>query len=361
MSVPLGEGTTLPIRFFLQLPPGSACSVAALLDQACGEFARSRNRPVYGVYLSTRKIARLLGLGESTVRTQALPWLAANGWIELQKFTIRGRTRTMIWAKWRFPAVDAEALPRPPAATPAPGPVHARMAHKSAPVDAPIPAQEGSNEFNSGTKKTTVGESSSFIGLREVESCGDRPPAPPCPADRPTPPRAAIPVEPRLAELLGREVDDVVMRAELGARSIIWVAQYSTDWVDLAIREMLARAASVPIPAAAAYVDAMLRDWKTKGNPTPRLLKARAAREAAEAKRAEAEARSSAEKTRARRKADEGRIAQAALDDRWAALPEARKQEIREAIQGERPDLWRWAVMRQTYCIERMIADEGGA
>jgi hypothetical protein len=96
--------TRLPLRFFLQKPPGSAATVAAWFDAKCDEFSRERNQPVYGIYPAIVTIAHQVGLAESTVGETALKWLLKKGWLEAQQFLVGGTIRTMFWCKWRMPA-----------------------------------------------------------------------------------------------------------------------------------------------------------------------------------------------------------------------------------------------------------------
>jgi hypothetical protein len=340
-DVSLGKPVTLPLRFFLQLPPGSAATVAAWLDAECEEFARRRRNPVYGVWFSIRSIARGVGLAESTVRNTALKWMVARRWVELTDFMVDGELQTMVFCKWRMPDpfegavfnfghgvkvrlengqvefVDpAESIPESrPDGRPSPAPI---LGAGGAPKSAPNVGDELKREY----RKTTDREDAKTVVV-QASPGGENPEKTPD-------------LDPRIAATLERQIADPGERAELAAKVPTWTLIHRVEWIINAIRQLAVnreklRAKGRKIRDLASYAEGILADWKAAGRCTLRGI-----RETPEPIPNLISPAQSAADAEARRRDDES---ESRRDSLWSACPEAERQALSDEWDRSNPPM----------------------
>jgi hypothetical protein len=340
--------TRLPLRFFLQKPPGSAATVAAWFDAKCDEFSRERKQPVYGIYPAIVTIARQVGLAESTVGETALKWLLKKGWLEAQQFVIGGTIRTMYFCKWRFPAAASAAVALPGQAP--------RNSEREAPRNS---GTKEKSELIQEEKTTTDGGMLSFLEegepnpVQEIQNL-----------DRQSTPIAELVEVPSvpLPEPIVRAIEAVETvedRPLLRAAAMDWTAKFGVEAVILAIVVLRAkRRKDEKITTLSGFMAGVLAN-----GPGGKDVKA-------EAKRLEAEKRRQAQ-------AEAGRLAAEAKRAKLAAeLAEDTDsgQNLYDALtKSEREELWReyetvertpaspalavtWRIRRLAWCLQTLKA-----
>jgi len=82
--------------------PGSALRAFRFLDKM-GRRSKPDGSPRRGAWVRTSTIAKETDQAESTVRTVAIPWLVANGWLSPRDLQIQGEDRVMFWCLWLLP------------------------------------------------------------------------------------------------------------------------------------------------------------------------------------------------------------------------------------------------------------------